>query len=90
MIEVPVSTPVVIRDRATEMLHLGLAAGLGAALAAGATAARQRRRPSPPTDHPNGLLADNLIDITDIVQSRAVSGVTAVGVPGPGRARRVW
>jgi hypothetical protein len=71
MVEVPVSTPVVIRDRATEMLHLGLAAGLGAALAAGATAARQRRRPPPTTNHPSGLLADNVIDITDIVQSRA-------------------
>jgi hypothetical protein len=75
IVEVPVPRPIVIRDRATEMLHLGLAAGLGAALAAGATAARQRRRPPPTTGHVNGFLADDLIDITDIVQSRAVLSV---------------
>jgi hypothetical protein len=63
-------TPIVIGDRATEMLHLGVAAGLGAALAAGATAARRRRRPPPATvpvdTSPVG--AQNLIDLTDIVQ----------------------
>jgi hypothetical protein len=78
-VEVPVPAPVVIRDRATEMLHLGVAAGLGAALAAGASTARQRRRPPPTTGTrsvhtswpADGPRADDLIDITDIVQSRA-------------------
>jgi uncharacterized membrane protein len=71
-VEVPVSTPIVIHDRATEMLHLGIAAGLGAALAAGATAARLRRRLLPTSGPVGGLLvgADQLIDITDVVQSR--------------------
>jgi hypothetical protein len=72
-VEVPVSMPVVVNDPATEMLYLGIAAGLGAALAAGATAARMRRRPPPPSGPIDGFLvgAHDLIDLTDMVQSRA-------------------
>jgi hypothetical protein len=56
---VEVLVPVPIHDRATEAVQMGLAAALGAALAAGATAARLRRRLPPGT---------GLIDITDAVQ----------------------
>jgi hypothetical protein len=67
-LEVAVPTPIVVADRQTEMLHLSVAAVLGATLAAAATATRRRRRPTAPV---RGLLgdADRSIDITDTVQS---------------------
>lgn len=63
-VEVP--APVPIHDWATETVHMGVAATLGAALAARATAARLRRRRSPP--------GTGLIDITDVVQSGGKPG----------------
>jgi hypothetical protein len=70
-LEVAVPTPVVVADRATEMLHLGVAAVLGATLAAAATATRRRRRPPSPAGQAGGLRDDahRLIDITDMVLS---------------------
>jgi hypothetical protein len=70
-VEVPMATPVVVGDRATELTHLGVAAGLGAVVAAGATVARLRRRP-PPRDAV-GVGPDDRIDLTDIVQSPAAA-----------------
>jgi hypothetical protein len=64
-VEIPV--PVPIHDRATEAARMGVAATLGAALAAGATAARLRRRRLPP--------GTGLIDITDAVQASRPAGV---------------
>jgi hypothetical protein len=58
-----VEVPVPVHDWASDVVHMGVAASLGAALAARMTAARirHRRTPSPP---PPGL-----IDITDAVRA---------------------
>jgi hypothetical protein len=63
VVEIPV--PVPVHDRAAEAVQMGLAAALGATLAAGATASRLRRPRTPPG---TGLVGP--IDITDVVQSR--------------------
>jgi hypothetical protein len=64
VVEGPV--PVPRHDRATEAVQVGVAATLGAALAASATAARLRRRREP--------VGPGLIDMTDAVQSRGSHG----------------
>jgi hypothetical protein len=84
--EVAVPTPIAVTDRATEMLNLGLAAVLGATLAAAAT----RRRPPPPTGPVGGLLDDahRLIDITDTVQSEPYDSPTVLTASGHYRSTR--
>jgi hypothetical protein len=71
-VEVAVPKPIAVANRTTEMLHLGVAAVLGATLAAASTATRRRRRPPPRTGLVDELLDDahRLIDITDTVQSK--------------------
>jgi hypothetical protein len=60
-----VEVPVPVHDWASDVVHMGVAAALGAALAARMTAARirHRRTPSPPPAA--------VIDITDAVRSGA-------------------
>jgi hypothetical protein len=62
-----VEVPVPVHDWASDVVHMGVAASLGAALAARMTAARirHRRTPSPPPRGP--------IDITDAVRPGASS-----------------
>jgi hypothetical protein len=60
-----VVVPVPVHDWVSDVVHMGVAAGLGAALAARTAAARVRRRE---TGSPS---ASGLIDITDAVQTRA-------------------
>jgi len=62
LVEVPVPT----RDWPAETVQMGVAAALGAILAARATAARQRRRRPPPP-------GPGFIDLTDVVQAGATS-----------------
>jgi hypothetical protein len=65
MIEVPVKTPIAVPDRGTELVHLALAAGVGAAVAARATITWSRRR----RPHVLDAGGDRLIDLTDVVQA---------------------
>lgn len=63
---IEVHLPAPVHDWRIDAARMGVAASLGAALAARATAARLRRRPPPGT---------GLIELTDVVQSRQAPGV---------------